>query len=150
MQDRPYPVTTISVSLARFHDLRLRAMDLLVEASRLPALPALAVLQAETSAALSGAQFHRIVGEAEAADFHKLRDDCTVIARRVDQWIAGIGAHAAENSTDVIQRDLFTDQLLNALEGDAFFNLNDAASLVTEARADTVGERERVFRSAHG
>jgi hypothetical protein len=125
---------TQSVALARFVAARLEAYRIMREAGTLEGLPALCQVQADAIAGLSGLKLHRIVGEADAADFFALRDDIEAIAAQVDPLIAAIGSQAA-GASRAIERDLFEAQLSGALDGNATFNLDEAAARVSEDRA---------------
>src|SRR3954465_11753745 len=94
MLNRPSSETQ-SATLARFVAARLEAYRIMREAGTLEGLPALCRAQADATAGLSGPKPHRIVGEADAADFLALRDDIEAIASKVDPLIAAIGSEAA-------------------------------------------------------
>ena len=69
---------------------------------------------------------HRIVGEPDRTDAEKLVADLRRLAEIIDPVVAAIGGYASHNFGWVDQR-LFTNQLLNALEGDATFAIEQAA-----------------------
>ena len=145
MPDRPYPATTTGASLARFHDLRVQASALLVEASRLPALPLLYVSQAEAAAGIAGIELHRVHGQGGAEDALALRDDVEVLIRKVDPLIAAVGAEAVENFR--LDPDLFAGRLENALD-DATAALSEAAADSRDSQEDTEAEHAREFERA--
>jgi len=145
MMDRPYPATTIGASLARFHDLRVQASALLLEASRLPALPVLYVAQAEAAAGIAGIKLHRVHGQAGAEDALALRDDVEVLIRKVDPLIAAVGAEAVENFS--LDPDLFAGRIENALD-DATAALSEAAADSRDSQEDTEAEHAREFERA--
>jgi hypothetical protein len=78
------------------------------------------------SAQLSQLRMHRIVGEPDRTDAEKLVANLRQLAAIIDPVVAAIGRHASHHFGWVDQR-LFTNQLLNALEGDATFVIQEAA-----------------------
>jgi hypothetical protein len=84
----------------------------------------------------------RIVGDADAADALALRDDLDVIWQRVDRLIEAYGDYAASHFNG-IDTGLFKDQVRGALEGNATFELEEAAGRLRTARADENTRRPR-------
>jgi hypothetical protein len=78
------------------------------------------------SAQLSQLRIHRIVGEPDRTDAEKLVANLRQLAAIIDPVVAAIGRYANHHFGWVDQR-LFTSQLLNALEGDATFVIQEAA-----------------------
>ena len=121
-------------ALSVFAAARLDAHSLMRETAALDGLPALCRAQATAISGLAGLKLHRILGEADAADFLALRDDLEAVARVIDPLIAAVGAEAAAASHAIL-RDLFEDQVFGALDGNATFNLTEAAIARREERA---------------
>jgi hypothetical protein len=69
---------------------------------------------------------HRIVGEPDRHDAEELVACLRRLAAIIDPVVAAIGSYANHHFGWVDQR-LFTNQLLNALEGDATFVIQEAA-----------------------
>jgi len=148
MTDRPAnDVQNSAATLARFTAARLEAHRIMRDAGRLEGLPALCRAQAEAIAGLSGLKLHRIIGEADEADFLALRDDLEAIAAKVDPLVAAIGSEAA-SASHAIEAGLFEAQLSGALDGNAAFNLGEAAALLREGRFDARADRRRAFEQA--
>jgi hypothetical protein len=84
----------------------------------------------------------RIVGEADAADALALRDDLDLIWQRVDRLIEAYGDYAASHFNG-IDTGLFKDQLRGALEGNATFELEEAAGRLRAARTEARPPRPR-------
>lgn len=146
MPNRP-DVNGPEAALARFVAARLEAHRIMQAAGRLEGLPALCRAQADAVAGLAGLKLHRIIGEADEADFLALRDDVEAIAAKVDPLIAAIGSEAA-GASHAIEAALFEAQLSGALDGNATFNLGEAAALVREDRLDSRADRCRAFGQA--
>jgi len=88
------------------------------------------VKKAEAAAALAGAMFHTIIGQADAVDMNRLHDDLELIARRIDPLIAAIGEEARKNTPGAPSGefdDCFKDVITNAIEGNATFLLSQCA-----------------------
>src|SRR6478609_12202939 len=69
-------------------------------------------------AQLSQLRIHRIIGEPDRSDAERLVANLRRLAAIIDPVVAAIGRYASHHFGWVDQR-LFTNQLLNALEGDA-------------------------------
>jgi hypothetical protein len=69
---------------------------------------------------------HHIVGEPDRHDAEELVACLRQLAAIIDPVVAAIGSYANHHFGWVDQR-LFKDQLLNALEGDATFVIQEAA-----------------------
>ncbi len=136
-----------AATLARFVAARLEAHRIMQAAGKLEGLPALCRAQADAVAGLAGLKLHRIIGEADEADFLALRDDVEAIAAKVDPLIAAIGSEAA-GASHAIEAELFEAQLSGALDGNATFNLSEAATRVREDRLDSRAEQSRAFEQA--
>src|SRR5688500_14748273 len=134
MTNRP-AIDIRNSTLARFMAARLEAHRIMLEAGKLEGLPSLCRAQADAVAGLAGLKPHRIGGEADAADFFALRDDVEAIASKVDPLIAAIGSEAA-GASHAIEASLFEGQLSGALDGNATFNLGEAAAQLREDRLD--------------
>lgn len=133
-------------TLARFNELRLQATALLLEASRLPSLPALHRLQAEASGGLAGMTLHRIHGQAGVDDADALRADLEIIARKVDPLIAEVGAITA-SEFNKIDRTQFTDVLANAIADGPVPELTLASERAAQDRAE--GQYDRRNSGSH-
>ena len=136
-----------TLPLARFAAARLEAHRIMLEAGKLEGLPALCRAQADAIAGLTGLKLHRIIGEADEADFLALRDDVEAIARKVDPLIGAIGAEAA-GASHAIEAELFEGQLSGALDGNATHNLGEAAARLREDRFESRSRRQRAFGQA--
>ena len=142
------PATDIqNPTLARFVAARLEAHRIMRDAGRLEGLPALCRAQADALAGLAGLKLHRIIGEPDEADFLALRDDLEAIAAKVDPLVAAIGSEAA-SASHAIETPLFEAQLSGAIDGNAAFNLGEAAARLRQDRFDTRAERRRAFEQA--
>ena len=81
------------------------------------------------------------------ADFLALRDDLEAIAARIDPLITAIGVEGA-GASHAIEIALFEAQLSGALDGNATFNLGEAAARLREDRFDSGAERRATFEQA--
>lgn len=117
-----------NLALARFTELRLQAHALLCEAALIEGIPGHYREQARSAANLSGLELHRVVGEATMADAENYIAELEVIARRVaDPLIEAIGREA-QSDFHGIDLSLFQNQLLSALQGNATYEIENAAS----------------------
>lgn len=123
-------------AIRQFADLRIRAYELLIEASKVPGLPLLYVKQAEAAAGIAGIALHRVHGQATRDDALALIADLEVIARKVDPLIAAIGDVAFEEFR--VNDRQFQDVLANALHDTAIDELSTAAQ-----RAEADAEEDR-------
>lgn len=89
----------------------------------------------------------RIVGEPDMADARGLIDDLDAICTIVDPVVAAIGSYA-EAHFGRLDQSLFTDQLHGALDGNATFEIEQAARKLLADRADNVVEMTHAFRRA--
>lgn len=112
--------------LAQFNALTRQAASLLDEAAKLHGLPSLLMTQARAAHAFSVLTLHTFNGEANSGDFKSMIADCEQIARRTDDLIEAIGNEAKYHDRQ-IDAALFRNQLRDALDGNAFFDLNEAA-----------------------
>lgn len=87
----------------------------------------------------------RIVGEPDMADANALIDDLDAICAIVDPVIAAIGEYA-ESNFGRLDRSLFADQLRGALEGNAMFEIEQAARRLVGQRAAGAAETAAEFR----
>lgn len=124
-----------AAAIIRYVDLRLKAYELLQQAAKLPGLPAVCKAQASAAAGLAGITFHRITIYPDAADANAVRTDLLAIARIVDPLIEAIGDQLAANFNG-IDLQLFKDQVLGALEGNATHACDEAADAAREAREE--------------
>lgn len=145
-------VPSISPTVAAIREasaLRLRAYELLIEASKVAGLPALHRCQAEAAAGIAGITLHRIHGQANADDALALNADLEVIARKVDPLIAEIGAVACSEFHGIDDR-AFADVLATAIGDGAASELNAASERAAEdqAEADHDARRPGSYRAA--
>jgi hypothetical protein len=87
----------------------------------------------------------RIVREPDMADANALIDDLDAICAIVDPVIAAIGQYA-ESNLGRLDRSLFADQLRGALEGNAMFEIEQAARRLVGQRAAGAAEAAAEFR----
>ena len=66
-------------------------------------------------------------GSADAADLVRRATHLMDIARIVDAYILALGRDVKENTTEAIDLAEFTDQLTGAIEGNATYQLSEAA-----------------------
>ena len=66
-------------------------------------------------------------GSADAADLVGRATHLMDIARIVDAYILALGRDVKENTTEAIDLAEFTDQLTGAIEGNATYQLSEAA-----------------------
>jgi hypothetical protein len=62
------------------------------------------------------------------SEIRAINDDLEVLARKVDALILAYGEYVKANSSSGVDLDLFTDQLSKALEGNATYEIECAAS----------------------
>jgi hypothetical protein len=63
------------------------------------------------------------------------------IAEVVDDYMTAIGDHVAENATTKIDLSLFAAPLLATIEGNAFFEIENAAAALREELRDHYAPR---------
>ena len=97
-----------------------------VLSTSLPNSPSLNAVFVDAGRQLLNMRAHHIVGEPDRHDAEELVACLRRLAAIVDPVVAAIGNYANHHFGWVDQR-LFTDQLLNALEGDATFAIERAA-----------------------
>jgi hypothetical protein len=61
-----------------------------------------------------------------------IKDDLEILARKVDALVAAYGAYVDANSTTLVDQSLFTDQLAGALEGNALYEIDQAADVARD------------------
>jgi hypothetical protein len=88
--------------------------------------PSLNAVFVEAGKQLLNMRTHQIVGEPDRHDAEELVACLRRLAAIIDPVVAAIGSYAGHHFGWVDQR-LFTNQLLNALEGDATFVIEQAA-----------------------
>lgn len=108
---------------------------LTVLAAQRKARPTLTAAVHDAAIKLGNLRVTNIVGEADDQDAESLIDDLEAIWQIVDSLIEKIGAYAADNLHG-IDIALFRDQLRGALEGNATFNLHEAAERIREDRRE--------------
>lgn len=106
---------------------------LTVFAAQRKARPTLTAAKDDVLIKLSNLRLHNIVGEGDDQDAERLIDDLEAIWQIVDPLIEKIGQYAADNFHGV-DAALFRNQLRGALEGNATFNLHEAAERIREDR----------------
>lgn len=124
---QPAPTVQKRIALNAFVVARLKVRDLMLDVLKehRQHLPALCIAQADAVVGLAD-KLHRIVGDADSADFLALRDDLEAVAKATDGLILAIGNHAIENS-HVVDRALFIDVVTNAIDGQAGYELTAAS-----------------------
>lgn len=85
----------------------------------------------EAAVKLVALQFKPIVGEPDMSDAKALQQDLDAIASIVDPIILAVG-HYAKSNFGRIDLDLFTDQLRRALDGEATYEIEQAAARYRE------------------
>jgi hypothetical protein len=77
----------------------------------------------------------RIVGGyADDADLETRASHLMDVARIVDAYILAVGCDVKDNTSHAIDLADFTDQLTDAIEGNAIFQLSQTARRIREAR----------------
>lgn len=87
----------------------------------------------------------RIVGFPDMADARGVIDDLDAVCAIVDPLIKAIGEYA-EQHFGSLDQSLFTDQVLGALDGNATFEIEQAARRLLADRHDGAIERAAEFR----
>lgn len=125
---------TSAAAVIQFTALRVQAEALLRKAAALEGLPALLKAQATAAAGLAGTRLHQVHGQAGTDDARAIVGDLEALCTIVDPLISQIGRTAASEFHG-IDRDLFKDQLLGALQGNATHTIERAAEIAAEDRA---------------
>jgi uncharacterized phosphosugar-binding protein len=82
-----------------------------------------------------------IPADNEPAHFDALGQHMLDIAEVVDDYMTAIGDHVAENATVKIDLSLFAAPLLATIEGNAFFEIENAAAALREEIRDHYAPR---------
>lgn len=143
------------IALDRFNEHCFRAARLLDQAAVIATNGGLAdvhVMKARAAAAIAGIMFHHIVGQADAVDMNRLRDDLELVARKVDPLIAAIGDEARCNTPGADKGDFddcFKNVVTNAIEGNGAFLLSQCAEECAAAinNPGDIAERRRELHS---
>ena len=92
--------------------------------------------QALALANLAKIKMHEVRGEADGDDFRAMHGNMTDMARAIDPLIEMIGEEAGDNATRIFDREVFKDTLFNAIDGNALYELTNAADNADEDAAD--------------
>lgn len=80
----------------------------------------------------------RIPLEPCPGEIKAVADDLMVLARNVDALIESYGAYLDANTPGYFDVSLFKDQLIKAIEGDALYEIEEAAEAVRERMYEAV------------
>ncbi len=110
----------------------------------MPARPQLQPIEIAHAAMLAG--LARLVvpvipADNEPAHFDALGQHMLDVAEVVDDYMTAIGDHLAENATTKIDLSLFAAPLLATIEGNAFFEIENAAAALREEIRDHYAPR---------
>ncbi len=119
----------------QFDDLMATAVTALNQAVALAGIHSLSGQHALACANLAKIKMHAIGSYAEGDDFRALHGNMTDMARAIDPLIEMIGEEAADNATRIFDRDAFEDVLFNAIDGNALYELRNAADNADEDAA---------------
>lgn len=86
----------------------------------------------DLSSLASGITPTRIGLDADPDEIRAVNDDLLLLARKVDALIASYGQYVAAYTSTRIDQTLFTEQLLGALDGNAMFEVTNAADELQE------------------
>lgn len=111
-----------------------------------PTSPLNAAVQ-EAGRKLASLHMTEIRGAGDAHDAANLNDDLDAICRIVDGLVLEVGKYAAKNIGSV-DMGLFTDQLRNALEGNATFEIESVGKQASAWLNDADGHFRRTFHQA--
>ena len=120
----------------QFDDLMATAVTALNQAVALAGIHSLSGQHALACANLAKIKMHAIGSYAEGDDFRALHGNMTDVARAIDPLIEMIGEEAADNATRIFDRDVFEETLFNAIDGNALYELTNAADNADEDAAD--------------
>ena len=115
------------------------AIERLERAAALAGIHSLSGQHALACANLAKIKMHAIGSYAEGDDFRALHGNMTDMARAIDPLIEMIGEEAADNATRIFDREVFKDTLFNAIDGNALYELRNAADNADE---DAAGDEE--------
>ena len=119
----------------QFDDLMATAVTALNQAVALAGVHSLKGQQALALANLAKIKMHEVRGDADGDDFRAMHGNMTDMARAIDPLIEMIGEEAADNATRIFDRDVFEDVLFNAIDGNALYELRNAADNADEDAA---------------
>lgn len=125
-----------------FAALMSAAASLLEQAVGVAGIHSLRGQHALACANLAKIKMHEVRGEAEGDDFRALHGNMTDMARAIDPLIEMIGEEAADNATRIFDRELFKETLFGAIDGNALYELTNAADNADEDAAED-GENDR-------
>lgn len=95
---------------------------------------------------LCALQMTRLVGEADKSDAQSLTRDLLDIAKIVDDALLLIGREARFHFGSDVDLSLFTDRLLNSLEGEATHTICAAAENREEELAEELGDGDTRYK----
>lgn len=120
----------------QFDDLMASASVILNQAVALAGIHSLSGQHALACANLAKIKMHTIGSYAEGDDFRALHGNMTDMARAIDPLIEMIGEEAASNATRIFDREVFKETLFNAIDGNALYELTNAADNADEDAAE--------------
>ncbi len=112
------------------------AIERLERAVALAGIHSLRGQHALACATLAKIKMHNIGSYAEGDDFRALHGNMTDMARAIDPLIEMIGEEAADNATRIFDREVFKETLFNAIDGNALYELKNAADNADEDAAE--------------
>lgn len=89
---------------------------------------------------LCGLQMTRLVGEADKSDAQALTRDLLDVSRIIDEMLLKIGQEARAHFGRGVDLTLYTDRLLDSLEGETVINLCQAVEAKEEEYAEALGD----------
>lgn len=120
----------------QFDDMMATAVTALNQAVALAGIHSLSGQHALACANLAKIKMHAIGSYAEGDDFRALHGNMTDMARAIDPLIEMIGEEAADNATRIFDREVFKETLFNAIDGNALYELKNAADNADEDAAE--------------
>lgn len=120
----------------QFDDLMATAVTALNQAVALAGIHSLRGQHALACVNLAKIKMHNIGSYAEGDDFRALHGNMTDMARAIDPLIEMIGEEAADNATRIFDREVFKETLFNAIDGNALYELKNAADNADEDAAE--------------
>ena len=137
----------MDTDLRRFDHLRLQAHLLAEKAVRAKGIGDLQRAQMRAAAGLLGIVLHRTIGQPEPDDARALVKDLFDLASFIDPLIEALGEEA-QSQFGGIDLKLFRNQLRDALDGNATYELEAAAERMAEDQAE-IDADPRGWAKAH-
>ena len=120
----------------QFDDLMASASVILNQAVALAGIHSLRGQHALACANLAKIKMHCIGSYADGDDFRALHGNMTDMTRAIDPLIEMIGEEAADNATRIFDQEVFKETLFNAIDGNALYELRNAAENADEDAAE--------------